>query len=43
VLTGPLVTLASAFFMFYIYGVPVGILTLLVCGGLDMATYYYSL
>ena len=39
-LTGPLITLAFAFFMFYTYGVLAGILTLLVCGGLDMATYY---
>lgn len=42
VLTGPIITIAFSFFMFYTYGVPAGVLTLLVCGVIDSATFYYN-
>ncbi|EKX30965.1 hypothetical protein GUITHDRAFT_122829 [Guillardia theta CCMP2712] len=42
VITGPFVSIAFSFFMFYTYGVPAGVLTLLICGGIDVATFYYN-
>mmetsp|Transcript_26817 Transcript_26817/g.52317 ORF Transcript_26817/g.52317 Transcript_26817/m.52317 type:complete len:215 (+) Transcript_26817:2-646(+) len=43
VLTGPVVTLSLSFFMFYTYGMPGGVLTLLVAAVIDTATFYYNL
>jgi hypothetical protein len=42
VITGPGITVAFAFFMFYTYGVPAGVLTLLICGCIDTMTFYYN-
>mmetsp|Transcript_914 Transcript_914/g.1539 ORF Transcript_914/g.1539 Transcript_914/m.1539 type:complete len:222 (-) Transcript_914:146-811(-) len=42
IITGPLISVLFAFFMFYTYGVPAGVLTLLVCSFIDAATYYYN-
>jgi len=42
VITGPLITLAFSFFMFYTYGVPAGALTLIICTIIDFSTFYYN-
>eukprot|EP00960_Hanusia_phi_P060784 764625-Hanusia_phi.AAC.8 len=42
VITGPFVSVAFAFFMFYTYGIPAGVLTLLICAAIDVATFYYN-
>ena len=42
VITGPLITVAFSFFMFYTYGVSAGALTSIVCACIDVATFYYN-
>lgn len=42
VITGPLITVAFSFFMFYTYGVPAGALTSIICACIDVATFYYN-
>ncbi len=42
VITGPLITVAFSFFMFYTYGVPAGALTMIICAFIDVGTFYYN-
>jgi len=41
-ITGPGISIAFSFFMFYTYGTLAGVLTLIVCSCIDTATFYYN-
>ena len=42
IITGPFITVCFAFFMFYTYGVPAGVLTAIICACIDVGTFYYN-
>jgi len=42
IITGPLISIALSFFMFYTYGVPASALSMIICAVIDVTTFYYN-